>query len=71
MWNNCFYWGGTPFFPLLIIFIIAYLVYSLFSKDKNRQVPMENDSISKTLNTRYVKGEIDKDEYETIKKDIL
>ena len=63
MYYDCWTRGGVPFFPLLILIIILYILYKLFSKD------YVNGSLD-TLNERYAKGEIEKGEYNAIKKDI-
>jgi len=63
MYYDCWTMGGIPFFPLLMLIAIVYILYKLFSKDD------VNSSLD-TLNKRYAKGEIEKGEYDAIKKDI-
>jgi len=71
MWYNCFSWGGFPLFPLLIISIIAFLVYSIFSNKRETIIVKKSNLALESLNNRYAKGEISKDEYKTIKNDLL
>ncbi|OGI16138.1 MAG: hypothetical protein A3E38_00815 [Candidatus Moranbacteria bacterium RIFCSPHIGHO2_12_FULL_54_9] len=67
--------GGFGFFWMLIfwgliIWGIIVLVQSV-SKNNNQSsgIPQE-DAALKTLRERYAKGEIKKDEFESIKKDL-
>lgn len=67
MWYDCMSMGGMRFFPLLIMLLVVYFIYSFFKKDKyNKNINTDLD----TLNNRYARGEINKDEYDTIKRDI-
>jgi len=68
MWYDCVSMGGIRFFPLLIILVVVYLIYTFFTKSKTQE--QFNTSLD-ILNSRYTRGEISKDEYDTIKKDIL
>lgn len=66
-------WGcgmGWPW-PMMFIFwivVIAGVIYFVRSTNKGRGAPGE--SALDILKKRYAKGEINKDEYEKIKKDI-
>ena len=69
MWNNPG-WGmgwGMWFIPLLIIILIYFLVKNIWqTKDgQSDESPME------ILKKRYAKGEITKEQFEEMKKDIL
>ena len=67
VWYDCMSMGGMRFFPLLIMLLVVYFIYSFFKKDKyNKNINTDLD----TLNNRYARGEINKDEYDTIKRDI-
>jgi putative membrane protein len=65
MWYDCINMGGIGFFPLLLILLIAFFTYNLLVKEKVRF----NSSLD-ILNSRYAKGDIDKDEYERIRREI-
>lgn len=71
MWNNCLYEGGFWYPPFFIIIIIVLLLYSIFSKNRLTHIVSSRSSALESLNLRYAKGEIDKDEYEHIKQDLL
>jgi putative membrane protein len=72
-------WGGGgwfgPFFMIffwvliivLIIFLIRWLIYSSHHKI---QPPSGENSALEILKKRYARGEIDKEEFETKKKDL-
>ena len=60
------YWGmgwGMWFIPLIIILVIYFLIKNN-SQNKNQETPME------ILKKRYAKGEITKEQYEEMKKNI-
>lgn len=67
MWYNCINMGGIRLIPLLVIFLIGFFIYNIFKKNTCKE---KFNTDLDTLKYRYVKGEIDKDEYNTIKKDI-
>jgi len=60
------YWGmgwGMWFIPLIIILVIYFLIKNN-SQNKNQETPME------IIKKRYAKGEITKEQYEEMKKNI-
>lgn len=68
MMNNP-YWGmgwGMWFIPLLTILVIYFLVKNN-SQTKNR---LNSESPMEILRKRYAKGEITKEQFEEMKKDI-
>ena len=64
MWYDCLTMNGTGIIPLLILVMVMFGLYKLFSKD------MDTRSLD-TLKSRYARGEISKEEYYAIKKEIL
>ena len=57
-----------PFFPIIILLVILYFVFgknnSRWSRSDSGDTPLE------LLKKRYAKGEITKEEYDEIKKDL-
>ena len=76
MWH----WGGMWIFPL-IMFAVMIIIIFLFSRGGCRppwwgpgghcREGGETDSALEILKKRYAKGEITKEEFEQMKKDIL
>ncbi len=68
VWSSGYGW----IFPVLGLLLIAVLVVLivLFAKKRNKAYPYGSDVLEK-LNERYAKGEITKEEYLRIKKEIL
>ncbi len=76
------WWGGMWFFPILmpIFMLIGFaIIVSLFtgrgffwsSRQDNNSLPQHGtESALEILKKRYAKGEISKDEFERMKKDI-
>ena len=73
MWKE--WWGLGPFgmgwlfmllFWILVIIGLVYLVKMIFGKTR----PWQSDDAIDILNRRYAAGEIDREEYERIKKSI-
>ena len=63
------YWGmgwGMWFIPLLVILVI-YLLIKNNSQTKSEQ---DSETPMKILKKRYAKGEITKEQFEEMKKDI-
>lgn len=65
-----FFGGGWMmfFWWFLIIALIVIIVKALFSSTKQN---LNNESPIEVLKRRYANGEIDKEEYEERKKDLL
>ena len=68
--------GGMFVFPLIMLFIILIIVVSLLGKGDSR-LPLQDpnrysgESAIDILKKRYAKGEITKNEFEQMKKDLL
>jgi len=70
MMHNGFGYGGI-FMWIIFLVAIAALIYFLFqSQKKQDQPPVQNESPLDVLKRRYANGEIDKEEYDKIKKDL-
>jgi len=84
-WERCsgpgHFWGGGMFiFPLIILVVIVTIIYMIFGRGEFRppwqdsgQYP-KSDGASETvldiLKKRYARGEISKEEFEQMKKDL-
>ena len=64
-------YGGMLMWLILIIFVVV-IVYFVFerSKKSGNQDRLSGESPTEVLKKRYAKGEITKEEFETIKRDI-
>ena len=77
---ECFWMGGMWIFPMIMLVVILIVVYLVFKKGNitppwcgsNRYNSIQEDSESALdiLKKRYARGEISKDEFEQIRKDI-
>lgn len=63
------YGYGGIFMWLIWVFVIAAIVYLIVSQGKKRGGP-EPESPLDILKKRYARGEITREEFETMKKDI-
>ena len=76
-----FWWGGWWMFPmampvvmLVILIVVLYLFFGrggLRPRWRDRYPGRESESVMDILKKRYAKGEITKDEFEQMKKDLL
>jgi len=77
-----FFWGGGMWlFPLIMLAVFLFVIYTVFRRgdhkppwmDHNRSYDdrKELESPLEILKKRYAKGEITKDEFERMKKDLL
>lgn len=78
MWGSSGYghgWG-MPFFgvgPLLSLAIIVGVIYFLFRQDgplRGRSSEQQADSARDILDRRYARGELTKEQYEQMKRDL-
>jgi putative membrane protein len=73
-WGNMMHYGtgyGGMFMWIIILIVIGVLVYFFVqSQNKKGQTPAQNESHLDILKRRYAKGEIEKEEYEKMKKDL-
>lgn len=70
MWG--FGWLGMILFWIAFIVVIVLVIKWLFQQGKtDTRPPAQEESVLEILKKRYVKGEINKEEFEQKKKDIL
>ncbi len=74
-WHWSFWWFPM-FMPIFWIIVIAVVLYLIFGRGRTRRpwVPgrgFEDDTALDILKKRYAKGEISKDDFERMKRDIL
>lgn len=73
-WDHMMGYGGYGgmFMWLIWIVIAAVIIYFVFnlSKRNGKSIDSENESPIEILKRRYAKGEITKDEFDRIKKEI-
>ncbi len=65
------YGFGGIFMWIIFLIVIGVLIYFVVQAQKTKsQTPKQNDSPLDILKRRYAKGEIAKEEYERLKKDL-
>ena len=66
------YWyGGGMFMGLLFLAVIGLLIYFIIRAMRMKdQIPTHEESALDILKKRYARGEVTKDEFETMKKDL-
>jgi putative membrane protein len=72
MWhwgNHWWMWGGMGFFWVLVIVGIIVLIKWLSKTSQPGSIPGQETPLD-ILKKRYARGEINKEEFERIKKDI-
>ncbi len=55
---------------IVVVVIIAVLIYLLNKEDRDKGMKSESKSAEKLLDERYARGEITREEYEEMKKEI-
>ena len=71
MWGNHWMFGGFMwFFWILIIIGFIFLIKWIIQQSKSGDVK-HSESALEILKKRYAKGEIDKEEFERKKKDLM
>ncbi len=76
-----FWMGGMWIFPIIMIIVMLLVVYLIFGRgnvrppwygpDQYHDNLKSSDSALEILKKRYAKGEITKEEFEQVKKDIV
>jgi len=73
-WGHMMYYGngyGGMFMWVIFLIVIGLLIYFIVQAQKAKgRTPAQNESHLDILKKRYAKGEITKEEYERIKKDL-
>jgi len=64
--------SGMWFFPLIFIILFVVVIFYLFKQNETKtSTGSSNESALDILKKRYAKGEISKDEYESMKKELI
>lgn len=70
MMNHGFGYGGM-FMWIIFLIVIGLLLYFFVQTQKNKgQTPTENEGPLDILKKRYAKGEINKEDYDRMKRDL-
>ena len=73
-WGRMMHYGfgyGGIFMWIIFLIVIGVLIYFIVQAQKTKgQTPTQNESHLDILKKRYAKGEIAKEEYERMKKDL-
>ncbi len=76
MWSNQFWMGGMWVFPLLFLLVVAFMVFGRcgyrpgWFQNRNYSSGEQAESAIDILKKRYANGEISKEEFDNIKKDL-
>ncbi len=80
MWSENFWSSGMWVFPVLVILIMLFVVFRIFgrggafrppwSQDPDRHGSENSETALDILKKRYAKGEITKEEFDQMKKDL-
>jgi len=75
MFYHDIFWGGIFFgwmFKVLIAaLVIWFVVHSISRNQSNRDAQSNSETAMDILKKRYAKGEISKDQFEQMKKDLI
>ena len=73
-WGSMMHYGfgnGGMFMWIIFLIVIGLLIYFVVQAQKTKgQTPTQNESPLDILKRRYAKGEIAREEYEKMKKDL-
>ena len=77
MWNGIGYcgtaWGGGIFMGLIFLLIIGLIVWAILATNRrtgNQEIHRGNSALE-IASQRYARGEIGKEEFEQIKKNVV
>jgi putative membrane protein len=67
------YWLGWPLDPLVMLGFWAVLIVTVvvFLRRLSRASPAGSDSALEILRTRYARGELSREDFETMRRDLM
>ncbi|VAW22958.1 hypothetical protein MNBD_BACTEROID01-2367 [hydrothermal vent metagenome] len=78
MWTEHFWMGGMWIFPFIMIIVVFFVVFMVFGRggfrppwNQNYYQNEQKETPIDILKKRYASGEINKEEFDRIKKDII